>query len=90
MESELLPGERLVLKLEELRIAFEKLVGRLDESGVKRTAGLMEWKGRSCGYYWKSLELFLKLDYSEVRNLILEAAELIKECEAENDEEENP
>lgn len=89
MDPELLPGEKLVLKLEQLRIAFEKLITRVDDSGAHRTAGLLEWKGRSCGYYWKSLDLFLKLDYQEIRDLILETASLIQECEAENDEEEN-
>ena len=87
MESELLPGERLILKLKELRTTFEKLITRIDESGVERTAGLLDWKGRSCGYYWKSLELFLKLDYAEVRDLVMEAAKLIEECEKENEEE---
>jgi hypothetical protein len=82
--DELLPGEKLVDKLETLRLFLENFVDKLDESGTKRTKGLREWKGRSCAWYWKSMELFLNKDYEVMKKLILEAAELIKECENDN------
>lgn len=83
-QDELLPGEQLVGKLEELRLFLQNFIVRLDDSGVRRTAGLLEWKGRTCGYYWKSLDLFLRADYQDLKTLILEAADLIKQCEEQD------
>ena len=77
MDTELLPGEQLVSLLEELR---KKLI----RSGVERTAGLYDKMGPECEFYWKSLNVFLKRDYTELRNLVNQAKLLFDECEKEN------
>lgn len=79
--NDLLPGEKLVDNLDQLRLFLEQFIVKLEESGVKRTQGLYEWKGRECAYYWKSLDLFLRQDYTTLRDMILQASDLIKECE---------
>lgn len=42
-------------------------------------------KKKRCNYALKCRDLFLRHDYDEIRKLILEAAEMIKEIEPGND-----
>lgn len=79
IDEELLPGEALILSLDKLR---DKLI----RSGVQRTAGLYEAMGSECEYYWKSLNVFLKRDYEELRELTNQAKLLFDKCEKEADE----
>lgn len=77
-DTDLLPGEALVLALDKLR---DKLI----RSGTQRTAGLFEAMGPECEYYWKSLNVFLKRDYSELRELVNQAKIMFDECEKEKE-----
>jgi len=76
MSDEPLTGEQLMDTL-------FKLQERLRKSGVERTYGIREAMGVECPYYWKSLNLFLKRDYQEVKTLVEEAKRLIDICEQE-------
>ncbi len=78
MSEEPLSGEQLIETL-------FKLHERLTKSGVERTYGLREAMGVECPYYWKSLNMFIKRDYEELKVLIEEAKKLIDICEAEED-----
>ncbi len=69
MTEELSTDRELIKKLEKLRL-------RLNNSGTQRTAGLLDSMGDDCTYYKKSMNIFLKRDYDEVRDLIKEAREL--------------
>lgn len=77
-DNDPLPGELLLQKLEELRL-------RLKKSGVERTHGLRSAMGDDCPYYWKSLNVFLRRDYRELRDIIKEAHELFLTCEEDPD-----
>jgi len=68
------PGQELIKILEELR-------NRLNRSGVERTSGLLCNLGDDCSYYRKSLDIFLRKDYEELRNLISRAELKINEIE---------
>jgi len=76
-DEELLPGEELIEALENLR-------SKLNRSGVQRTAGLREAMGLECDYYWKSLNVFIKRDYKELRSLVKLAEELFQKVEKDN------
>jgi hypothetical protein len=56
-------GDQLLDLLNELRI-------RLNTSGVERTVGLRDNMGNDCSFYSKSLDLFLKRDYLELKDLV--------------------
>jgi len=78
--DEELPGEQLVSALENLR-------AKLIKSGVERTFGLRKAMGIECEYYWKSLNVFLKRDYKELKSLVDTAKHWFDRCEEENCEE---
>jgi len=77
MEDEPLPGEQLIESL-------FKLKEKLERSGVQRTYGLREAMGVECEYYWKSLNVFLKRDYKELKQLVEKAKEWFDRCEQED------
>lgn len=82
--DEPLPGEKLIE-------ALFRLQERLNKSGIQRTYGLREAMGVECNYYWKSLNLFLKRDYSELMALVQEVGECFDKCEeADCDKKEGP
>jgi len=66
----LIPGEKLILLLEELRVF-------MNASGIERTAGLHDALGDDCSYYRKSLDLFLDRDFDKLDELIHSAKEEI-------------
>lgn len=49
---------------------LELLRKRLNSSGVERTKGLRDNMGTNCEFYSKSLDLFLKRDYQDLKNLV--------------------
>ena len=49
---------------------LDTLSKRLSESGVERTAGLRRTMGSDCFYYKKSLDLFERNDFDDLRGLI--------------------
>lgn len=61
--SQIKPGDELLdlLKL---------LQDRLKMSGLERTVGLRDNMGTDCEFYSKSLDLFLRKDYQDLKNLI--------------------
>lgn len=69
-----MPGEVLLEELNKLR-------DRLIHSGVERTVGLRDHMGSDCIHYRKSMDLFLKKDYIELRDLINNINKLFKEIE---------
>jgi len=56
-------GDQLLDMLELLR-------NRLNTSGLERTVGLRDNMGDNCEFYSKSLDLFLRKDYQDLKNLI--------------------
>jgi hypothetical protein len=64
------PGEKLIEALEELR-------NRLNGSGVERTSGLLKAMDSNCEFYRKSLDIFIRKDYEDLKNKILRACELM-------------
>lgn len=77
MSNEPLPGEQLVATL-------FSLMDRLNKSGVQRTYGLREAMGVECEYYWKSLRVFIKRDYNDIRDLVEEAKKWFDAVEEES------
>lgn len=63
-------GETLIKELDELRIRLGQLSDRLDNSGVQRTEGLRDVMGSDCPYFKKSMNIFMKKDYEDVKNMI--------------------
>lgn len=63
MTIESKPGDQLLDMLKLLQ-------DRLQMSGVERTKGLRDNMGADCEFYSKSLDLFLKKDYQDLKNLI--------------------
>lgn len=68
------PGEELVELLEQFR-------ERLNSSGVERTVGIRTQLGDDCPHYRKSLDLFVRKDYVDIRNLNQQLTELFKVVE---------
>jgi hypothetical protein len=72
------PGQELLEILNKIRkldttdehISFVALVHRLNKSGVERTAGLLYAMGNDCSYYRKSLDIFLRRDYEDLKQII--------------------
>lgn len=64
------PGEELIETLDDLRHKLNDLRERLQKSGVERTVGLRDAMGIDCTFYHKSMDLFLKKDYIEIRDMI--------------------
>jgi hypothetical protein len=46
--------------------------------------------GKTCAYYLKYRDMFMKHDYQDVRRLILEASEYIRRQEEEQQQQEKP
>lgn len=76
-------GDKLLDLLDELRIKLnsiedlkeltnllEQLRNRLNISGVERTVGLRDNMGNDCTFYSKSLDLFLRKDYIDLKGLV--------------------
>lgn len=55
---------------DELLDMLKLLQDRLQMSGLERTVGLRDNMGTNCEFYSKSLNLFLKHDYQDLKNLI--------------------
>ena len=72
------PGEKLIDSLDELRQQLNLLVDRLARSGVERTNGLRVYMGRDCEFFKKSLDIFVRKDYIDLRNLIESCHELFQ------------
>jgi hypothetical protein len=60
---------------------LEILRERLNKSGVERTVGLAQTMGDDCFYYKKSLDIFERNDYEEIRDLLLSASKILEEIE---------
>lgn len=90
MPYPLLMTDETPLPGEDLLVALDKLRQRLTKSGVERTVGLRDAMGDDCPYYWKSMNVFLRRDYKELRDLIKEAHELFLKCEEEDCGKERP
>jgi hypothetical protein len=54
----------------ELLEALDTLRVKLMRSGIERTNGLLKAMGQDCSYYNKSLNVFLKRDYKEIKDMI--------------------
>jgi hypothetical protein len=76
----MLLGEELLSNLDELRQQLNYLVDRLELSGVSRTVGLREL-GTDCPFYRKSMDIFLRKDYIDLRNSIKKCTELFEMVE---------
>lgn len=63
-------GDQLIDALDELRVKLNDTQDRLNNSGVERTRGLRKAMGRDCSHYKKSLDLFLRDDYMELKSMI--------------------
>lgn len=63
-------GDILIQELEVLRQTLVKLTEKLTNSGVERTHYLRGHMGADCGYFKKSMDLFLDFDYDEIKALI--------------------
>lgn len=50
---------------------LDTLLKRLSQSGIERTAGLYKTMGTDCFYYKKSLDLFERNDYDDIKFLLL-------------------
>lgn len=81
MPDPMSPGEQLVDTLDELRMQLNLLVDRLNRSGVTRTNGLRLAMGRECDFYKKSLDIFLRKDYIDLRNLVQSCNDLFNVVE---------
>ena len=77
-------GEELIEELDSLRTEMNRLVDKLNASGIERTNGLRQMMGRDCDFYKKSLSLFLTKDYISLRNLIEACHELFERVEGRN------
>jgi len=66
-----IPGEQLLIKLNQLQKELNTLHNRLNKSGTARTAGLLDSMGHDCEFYQKSLDIFLRKDYIDLRNLVV-------------------
>jgi len=64
------PGEQLVDTLDELRQMLILLSDRLTKSGIERTNGLRVYMGTDCDYYRRSLDILLRKDYMDIKNLV--------------------
>lgn len=78
-------GDELLDNLDKLRARLAEAHDRIKVSGVSRTIGLRDHKGKSCGYYLKSLAHFLRTDYNDLKTLVSDLDELFKKCEEIND-----
>lgn len=63
-------GEQLLEQLDELRLSLMQLEERLQKSGVERTCGLKKYMGNDCHFYRKSMDLFLRKDYEQLRDMV--------------------
>jgi hypothetical protein len=70
IQKPLSDGDLLIQELELLRQYLLTLSDRLNKSGIERTHYMRGHKGADCGYFKKSMDLFLDFDYDEVRTLI--------------------
>lgn len=77
-------GEKLIHELDELRIALHELSNRLDNSGIERTEGLRETQGNDCPYFKKSLDIFIRKDYIQIRDMIESVHKLFLTVEGKN------
>ena len=66
------PGQELIQSLETLRT-------RLNSSGTERTSGLLRELGQDCGYFRKSLDIFLRKDFDELLALVERCNSLMNE-----------
>jgi hypothetical protein len=72
------PGQELLLLLNKIRIELDNpssiplqaLKYRLENSGLERTVGLLENLGDDCSFYRKSLDIFLRRDFSDIHKII--------------------
>lgn len=80
--SEELSGDKLLDTLEELRKKLGDLATKLENSGVERTVALRDNLGHDCPFYVKSLKLFFKRDYLELRDLVQTCGKLFDEVES--------
>lgn len=81
MKNTDLVGQDLLNCLAELDDMLWSLHLRLAQSGVARTHGLREWKGEQCGYFVKSLALFLQKDYNDIKELVQKTESLFSAVE---------
>ena len=72
------PGEDLLNSLDLLKNQLNILSNRLNNSGTERTAGLLDLMGKDCEFYRKSLDIFVRKDYIDLRNLIEKCHELFR------------
>lgn len=84
-DSELI-GDYLLDSLDDLRAGLIELHDNIIASGVSRTVGLRDHRGKGCGYYVKSLAFFLQRDYNTLRELVHKADLLFQECERQSEE----
>jgi len=80
-EGETPIGEQLINQLDTLRTELNRFAEKLESSGVERTRGLRETMGRDCSFYRKSLDLFLRNDYTALRKLCASTHELFERIE---------
>lgn len=71
----------LVVGLELLRRQVIDLSKKLEQSGVQRTAGLLQARGPLCPFYKKSLALLLGDDYENLQELVFVLAKQFKYLE---------
>ena len=71
----------LLERLGDLISMFSDLSNQLQTSGLKRTTGLRDSMGDDCPYYKKSLKLFFRNDFVELKNLIDKLKEQIDNVE---------
>lgn len=83
-EEVLTTGESLVKELDELRKALLSLSDRMNVSGIERTNGLRETQGVDCPYFKKSLDLFVKKDYIQIRDMVESVHKLFLTVEGKN------
>jgi hypothetical protein len=80
-EETLTTGEKLIHELDALRIALAKLSDRLNNSGIERTEGLRETQGSDCPYFKKSLDIFVRKDYIQIRDMVESVHNLFRTVE---------
>ena len=69
-EEVMTTGEQLIKELDDLRRHLLTLSDRLNNSGIERTQGLKDNMGLDCPYFKRSLNIFMKKDYEELRDMV--------------------
>jgi hypothetical protein len=63
-------GDDLVDALDNLRVKLNETQDLLNKSGVERTRGLRDIMGKECSHYRKSLDMFIRDDYMELKSMV--------------------